>query len=309
MAYAQLSRLQEEEKRRKEGDLRREEEIEALEKRVTLLEAQGDTLGEVAELEDRLNHLSTELSNLAGRMDRIERPPPVEEPKPVEAPLPPAPPPALFAPDIFYGDSFAKFPQTSEGALIQPLSAVTLMPDGRWRERVDDSTGLNITSNPRAEMISAPIPAEALKLGFWWGLAWEFPEDFPTSIPGWWNIAEFYGEPFAGSPTIEIDLRGNGVGWHTNSEGGNKDVWRSPYKPGTKETALLHIQPNQVEVWHNGEIAAVATIKTVGAANATGPQHCYIQNYRQKGMFPQAIDIFHWPLAVGTTRQRVEYSL
>lgn len=278
-----LKRLEAEEERRKAGDAAALARCEELEGRIKALEAK-----------------------------------PAPQPSPVE---PPPPPPAespksSFAPDIFYGDSFAKFPQKNGQALWQPTSpsdAVTQVTagfelKGCWRLRVDDNTGLNITSNPRAEMLSAPIPNNQ---EIWWGLAWELPAGFPTSIPGWWNLAEYYGEPWAGSPTIEIDLRGNGVGWHTNSEGGNKDIWRAPYKPGTKETALIHIQPYRVEMWHNNGPMPICSIdlKTVGAANSKGPQHCYIQNYRQRGMFPQAIDIYHWPLAVGTKRELVEYHL
>lgn len=226
--------------------------------------------------------------------------------------IPPPPPPSSeFAPDIFLGDSASKYPSGSIQP-NQPKGSATLVsaPDGSsdkvWELKVANE-GWSSSDNPRSQLLSTGISNTQLQKGIWWGGAFWLPNDFPASSPGWWNLAEFYGQPFDGSPTVEIDLRSNGVGWQRNSEGSFKEVWRQPYVRGKKNTFLMHLESEHVEMWLNGSQVCSIDLKVVGTPNRTGPQQAIIQSYRQYNSVKSIVTMFHWPCAVGTQRGLVEY--
>lgn len=235
------------------------------------------------------------------------------------------PPPPLPTPDIFLGAGPADFPVGGGREKMQPPGSCVLVPapdgsgDQVWQMSVDNNRkGANgqwsKSDNPRAQLLSPGLTDEQLKAGIWWGGAFWLPTTFPDSVPGFFNLAEFYGFPYDGPPTVELDLRHGNIGWQRNGEGGWKDIWRQPYVRGKKHTFLMHITDGLVEMWLNGKKECSEAIKVVGAANKLGPQECVIQSYREFVTDPKSptagiVTFFQWPMRVATTRALAEYPL
>lgn len=239
-------------------------------------------------------------------------------PTPVPTPEPPAPPvPVPAEAPFFHGLKLSDY-------FIQPKHTLSevVAPDGSgdtaFKFTVSDVDGTSkdpegvvITDNPRGEMNTGGkvvLPREF----WWWGAFW-LPTDFPAEIPGWLNLFEGpYGKPYAGSPPVEISLGGKNVLWNRNATGSFKNVWSRPYTRGKKNVVLQHVIQSAtkggnglVEMWLNGEQVCSVTIPTLDASNFEGPQAAYMQSYRQKGMFAQALTLYHWPMKLGTTRASV----
>lgn len=235
---------------------------------------------------------------------------------------------------LFEGDTAAAYtmqPRELE-AQIQPAHTVEWVqaPDGSSPSynvakisvsNIDgtelDPEGVKITSNPRGELKSPAFPNDQ---EVWWSFCYWLPQgrktengvegDFPASIPGWWNIAEGpYGPGWNGSPPFEIDLRGTGIGWRTNSHfpGGERDIWREPYVRGKKHSVLVRRLITGISVFHDGDLKASTVFPTIDPSNSPGPQHYILQNYRKRDMYMGTATIYYWPLKIGTTRESVEY--
>ena len=222
-------------------------------------------------------------------------------------PIPPieSTPEPPSSPDVFYGTAKSQF--SLQGGPVSEVAAPDGSGDTVFRLDCSDTDGLNITSNPRSQMLTDGAKVK-LPNEFWWSGAFWLPTTFPAEVPGWWNLAQLHGPPYAGSPPIELDLGGKNVGWTRNGTGNFKTVWTRPYTRGKKNTFLLHIilgSSGLVEMWLNGEQVCSSQVPTIDSSNKTGPQSLYLQNYRQKSMFSQTIPVYHWPMKVGTTRASV----
>lgn len=245
--------------------------------------------------------------------------PPGKDAEPIE-PASPVEPISPGTDLLFWGGTQRIYETAGGEAQIQPKHTVSWVdaPEGEPDlvakisvSNIDgtelDPQGVKITSNPRGELKSPAFPNDQ---EVWWSFCYYLPEDFPASINGWWNIAEGpYGPGWNGSPPFELDLRGNGIGWHTNSHfpGGERDVWREPYTRGKKHSILVRRLLNGIGVYHDGDLKASMTFPTIDPSNSPGPQHYILQNYRKRDMYTGTATIYYWPLKIGTTRESVEY--
>jgi len=153
-----------------------------------------------------------------------------------------------------------------------------------------------------------------LKAGIWISGGFYVPSNMLQLPAGtkeaWVNLFEFMGQPYFESPTVELDLRIiNGkllVGWQRNAEGDWANIWRRPFAFDKTNRWLMHLQPEQVDMWFNGEAVCSTKAKPVGVANAKGPQQAINQFYRDFNAWPGLQTIFQSFIAVGTKRELVE---
>lgn len=251
--------------------------------------------------------------------------PPPPPPPPVDPP--PPPPVATFAPDLFYGDSFAKFSNRLNEPMWQPRGdgSITLVnaPDGSgdhvYALDVGNDTGtprakppVYITDNPRAEMIGPQMkPGTEL----WWGGATWFPADFPLLPADFFGFAQFFGPPSNGSPPVCLYVGANDqVEWHRNVTGQWAQVWKRKLLREHKNHWLIHLkinatvdQPGLVEMWWNGEKVCSIKVPVFERASGEGREAARINQYRKAGIIQRIQRIYQWPIALGTKPELVAY--
>ncbi|MFN8163981.1 MAG: heparin lyase I family protein [Solirubrobacterales bacterium] len=187
---------------------------------------------------------------------------------------------------------------------------------------VGDSDMLNITPNPRAEMLSP----STIKAGdeLWWSAKFFLPADFPASVPGWLNLLQGpYGSPFAGSPPWHVEVNGDHIQWARNSTYRWDVPWQMPLVRNSWVSVMVHerfASDGFVEMWVNGQpitffgsgtynpnhVAPTQhlAMATMDSSNNGATNSIYLQSYRKAGMFP-SLTVYQGPLAIGTTRASV----
>jgi Polysaccharide lyase len=89
------------------------------------------------------------------------------------------------------------------------------------------------------------------------GFSTYLPANFPY-VPHWFQLAEIYGRPFAGSPPIGIDIEGNRLGLWRNQSTGYDNPWSVALQTGTWLDMVLHVKFSSdptvgfIEIWLNG---------------------------------------------------------
>ena len=89
------------------------------------------------------------------------------------------------------------------------------------------------------------------------GFSTFLPANFPY-IPHWFQLAEIYGPPFAGSPPIGIDIEGSRLGLWNDHSTGYANPWSVPVQTNTWLDLVLHVKFSSdptvgfVEIWLGG---------------------------------------------------------
>jgi hypothetical protein len=232
----------------------------------------------------------------------------------------PAPSPEL----LFDGSRLRNFwlKQAAPGAIAE-------VPDPAgsgqtvFRFTVGDEDELNISPNPRAELLSPHTinPGDEI----WWSAKVFLPADFPASTPNFVNLLQGpYGEPWAGTPPFSIKVEGGTLKWQRNSTYRWDVPWQMPLVRNRWVHFLIHERfgsDGWLELWVDGQPISFFSgdsynpgrvaptqrlaMKTMDSSNYAEPNSIYLQSYRKKGMFP-SLTIYHGPLLIGTTRAAVE---
>jgi hypothetical protein len=261
-------------------------------------------------------------------------PEPAPEPEPAPSPEPePAPAPAPAPPPVKSGTG-------SAGVLFRAThlrdfwlnqsepGAIAEVPDPAgsgetvFRFTVGDEDELNITPNPRAELLSPHIidPGEEI----WWSAKFFLPADFPASTPNFVNLLQGpYGEPWQGSPPFSIKVEGSSLKWQRNVTYDWDVPWEVPLLRGQWVHFLIHERfapDGWLELWVDGQPVTFFSgsgynpnhvaptqhlaMATMDSSNNAEPNSIYLQSYRKKGMFP-SLTIYQGPLTIGTSRTSV----
>jgi len=142
-----------------------------------------------------------------------------------------------------------------------------------------------------------------------------FPVGFPT-IANWFQVAEFYGVPYGGSPPIGLDVRGNRLGLWRDITHGYDNPWSVPMQAGVWERVILHVKFSNVpsvgfvEIWLNGvrqtfndasrRLHYATMVSGINWSGANG-DHLALDQYRAATPALGAVTIYHGPSTVGTT--------
>ncbi|MGN6587735.1 MAG: heparin lyase I family protein [Solirubrobacterales bacterium] len=208
--------------------------------------------------------------------------------------------------------------------------AVSEVPDptgsGRTVFRLDVDDGdvypITPTDNPRAQLVSPGIlePGDEI----WWHASFYLPASFPDSVPGWLNVLQTFGSPFAGSPPWQIQVVGEKLQWTRNATYGFDVPWQMPLVKNQWVDVLVHYRlagSGFVEMWVDGKrvtffgggtfnpnnVAATThlAMQTLDGSDDEGANSIYLQSYREAGMF-STVTVYEGPLQIGATRASVE---
>lgn len=176
------------------------------------------------------------------------------------------------------------------------------------------------TDDPRAQLVSDGLFKE--NDDYYIGFSVFFPTDFPTPTD-WFQIAEIYGPPFGGSPSMGIDMVGNRIGLARDETHGYDTPWvmtRDVAKGTAWEDIILHIKfsPNPtvgfVEIWHNGvkqtfkdgsQKLFYATLANGINWSPGGTNSIFINQYRSRDSKLGTVTIYHDEVYVGKTYESV----
>jgi hypothetical protein len=206
--------------------------------------------------------------------------------------------------------------------------AITEVPDpagsgeGVFKFTVGDNDELNITPNPRGELLS-PNTIEAGD-EIWWSAKFFLPSDFPSSTPNFVTLLQGpYGPPWDGTPPFHIEVNGGVIKWQRNATYDWDIPWQMPLVRNKWVSFVIHERfgsDGWIEMWVNGQPITffaggtvnpshVAPTQHLGMAtedssNSDKPNSIYLQSYRKKGMY-ESLTVYQGPLTIGTTRASV----
>jgi hypothetical protein len=189
----------------------------------------------------------------------------------------------------------------------------------------DTSTKANCpavpTEDPRAQVISPRLFGEGDDCYI--AFSTYFPSEFPTISKGWMQVAEIYGPPFGGSPSIGIGVEGDRLVLHRGPTNNWEAVWKegSDIPKGTGwEDIVLHVKFSTdptvgfVEVWHNGVKQTLGNgsqrmyydtlIPGINWDGST-PNRLILNQYRGLSPALGPITLYHDAARVGTTYDSV----
>ncbi len=186
----------------------------------------------------------------------------------------------------------------------------------------DDDTKSNCpkspTDDPRAQLLAYKF-SEGDE--FYFSMSTYFPSDFPF-ISEWFGIAQIYGPPYGGTPTIGIGINGDKLQYHVHYDNKHFTLWKShPIAKGKSwETIILHIKLSTdrnvgfVELWHNGNKQKLdgkdkyfypTLVENLNWTSKNGENYLYAQHYRSRNAKLGKITIFHDDFLIGKTLQDV----
>jgi hypothetical protein len=113
------------------------------------------------------------------------------------------------------------------------------------------------TENPRAQLVTKGLFKDGDD--YFIGLSMYFPTGFPAPTD-WFQVAEIYGEPFGGSPSMEFDVKGTKLAFSRDKTHGYDTPWTATHDivKDKWEDLVIHVKfssdPNTgfVEIWDNG---------------------------------------------------------
>lgn len=162
---------------------------------------------------------------------------------------------------------------TIDGVSIVNAPVRSGLKSAKFTLRDEDKTCKDVpaTGNPRVQLVG-PFGMFSKGIEYYVSFSTYFPTGFPIINSGFFQIAEVYGAPYGGSPTIGIDLEKNDAGnansiilrrHYKDSTGteqwGYPAIWKSqPIVLDTWQDIVLHFKlsdvPSEgfVEIWHNG---------------------------------------------------------
>lgn len=186
--------------------------------------------------------------------------------------------------------------------------------DGDTNSRCDDVP----THNPRAQLVSDGMFGDGDE--YYIAHSIYFPSDFPDDPNGWFQIAELYGPPFGGSPSMGIDVCGSSICFSRDESHGYDSIWESPrVTKGEWHDLVYHVKFSTdasegfVEIWYDGvkqtmkngeERVYYQTLRPGLNWNGT-PNSFFLNQYRQAGQGLGTVTLYHDEAAVGTTYESV----
>lgn len=149
------------------------------------------------------------------------------------------------------------------------------------------------------------------------------PLAVPAASKGWLQIAEVYGPPYGGSPTIGIDLAysgGNRFCLARDSSHGYDEPWVGPLLDGKWHTIVLHVKfaldnTGFVELWYDGVQQKFnngatklnyATLRSGLNWDGNTGNFLDINQYRQHEKYPGTVVTYHKPPTFGTSFAAVQ---
>jgi hypothetical protein len=151
------------------------------------------------------------------------------------------------------------------------------------------------------------------------------PAGFPAvkGGSGFFQIAEIYGPPYGGSPTIGIDLfPGAGgrplISLQRDASHGYDRPWTGPTLSTGWHTLYIHSIMSSsesgglVQLWFDGQPQTFTNgstsihYRTYGPSNGGGDNFLNINQYRRAGAYPGTVVTYHAAAKVGTTLAAVE---
>ena len=172
------------------------------------------------------------------------------------------------------------------------------------------------TDNPTAHLNSPWLFYEGSD--FYVGFSAFFPADFPVP-PDWFQLAEIYGPPYGGSPTMEIDVVGNRLTFARDATHNYDMPWTSStdIAKGTRwEDIVLHVKLSTdpavgfVELWHNGfrqtfqDGSQTLRYRTIVPLINGGPNRLQLGQYRSSAPLG-AVTIFYDQVKIGDSYESV----
>jgi hypothetical protein len=193
---------------------------------------------------------------------------------------------------------------------------------GRYAARFtvrDESVTANCpavpTSGTRASLTSPRLfgPGDDADIG----VSTYFPAGFPAITSGWLQVAEVYGPPYNGSPTIGLAVNGNRLVLTRDATHNVDAAWTSlaDVAKGTGwEDIVLHVKFSTdpsvgfVELWHNGQrqrftdgAQTLHYSTIVPGINGGGPNSLFLNQYRSKSPARGAVTLYHDQAKVGSS--------
>lgn len=189
---------------------------------------------------------------------------PSQNPAP-SSPTPPTPSPTQNG-LLWNGDlstsSFSQYPflwACPGGVTLAPLVPYRGAPSAKFT--VTDTSnsafcpGHVFTHNPASSLLTPGLfgNGDDRYISF----ATLFPTGFPT-ITNWFQVAEIYGPPYGGSPTVSIDVKGNKIGLWRDGTHNFDTPWMAPLQINQWMNVTLHVKFSTnpsvgfVEIWLNG---------------------------------------------------------
>jgi hypothetical protein len=193
---------------------------------------------------------------------------------------------------------------------------------GRYAARFtvrDESVTANCpavpTSGTRASLASPRLfgPGDDAYIGF----SSYFPAGFPAITTGWLQVAEVYGPPYNGPPSIGLAVNGNRLVLTRDNTHNVDAVWTSltGVAKGTGwEDIVLHVKFSTdpsvgfVELWHNGQrqrftdgTQTLHYSTIVPGVNGGGPNSLFLNQYRSKIPARGAVTLYHDEGKVGSS--------
>lgn len=187
----------------------------------------------------------------------------------------------------------------------------------------DSSTKSNCpkvpTDNPRAQLVSDPLFREGDE--FYVGFSTLFPNGFPV-ITDWFQVAELYGEPWGGSPTMGIDVKRKRMVLARDQAYGWDDAWTAPVDIQTNAwidivmRVKFSTNPSVgfVEIWYNGQPQTMKngskriyyeTLRTGVNWNGSSPNRVFMNQYRSSNTPLGTVTIYHDEVRVGRSYEAV----
>jgi hypothetical protein len=205
---------------------------------------------------------------------------------------------------IFDGSVEANWPVQHEAA----EDRITDVPDplgqlsGTVLKFTVDDNDTIISPNPRAQLETNNFvnPGDEI----WYGGKILFPSDFPTvSNSGWVSLSSVYGPPYAGASPAPMQIVKCGCdsepNWGLVNENWTTRYWGFPMSrtKGQWHTWLIHEKFSNtgwMEVWVDGvNVMPRRNMDLISSANDGGANHISQTFYRQKGMWPGRVTMYH----------------
>ncbi len=203
----------------------------------------------------------------------------------------------------------------TERARLGTKSVKLTVSDGDTRSKC----GSVPTQDPRAQLVSKGLFRDGDE--YYIGFSTFFPSNFPTPR-GFFQISEFYGPPFGGSPSMGVDMCGLRVCFQRDQSHGYDRIWtmtRDVARGTAWEDFVFRVKFSTnanvgfVEVWHNGVKQTMSngqqrvTYQTLRPGlnwNGT-PNSLFMNQYRQAGQGLGTVTIYHDEAYVGRTYESV----
>jgi Polysaccharide lyase len=177
------------------------------------------------------------------------------------------------------------------------------------------------SKNPRAQLITS-IGIVTAGVPFWESYQVYLPASFPTAkTDGSWIAlgSPFYGRPFAGPPSVNMEIEDGDFRWRTNSHSQvpGQILWRMPVEtkkwirftwyvvPATDGYVELYVNDKPVRVHYNGHTGYGANIPVIDASNYIGPWFSQLSVYMALNEFSE-VTMYFKNFAIATTQAAAE---